>query len=76
MESGTRVRNPLFQPYREVQHLLKCLQGVPREVASGMLRSIQEQRGTPQDPVAWSDPDSWIAERLDGPEADLARGLE
>jgi restriction system protein len=33
---------------------------------------IQEQTGTPQNPVDWSEPDMWINERLKGEDAEIA----
>jgi restriction system protein len=40
-----------------------------------MLNAIKDQTGTPQSPVDWSDPDTWIEERLSGEHAVLARRL-
>jgi restriction system protein len=37
-----------------------------------MANAIWEQRGTPQNPVDWSDPDAWISERLTGEDAEMA----
>ncbi|WP_196780274.1 restriction endonuclease [Oceaniradius stylonematis] len=37
-----------------------------------MITAIHDQTGTPQNPVDWSDPDTWIAERLSGEHARLA----
>lgn len=38
-----------------------------------MMNAIYEQAGTPQSPVDWSDPNSWIDERLSGDLRALAR---
>jgi restriction system protein len=40
-----------------------------------MASAIDEQTGTPQNPVDWSDPDTWIAERLQGNDAQLAQHI-
>lgn len=70
-----RVRTPLFPLYSEVRHLLRILEGVPRAEVTSLVRAISEQTGTPQNPVDWSDPDQWIAERLSGDHEALARRI-
>lgn len=40
-----------------------------------MISDIMDQTGTPQNPVDWSDPDTWIAERLTGASAVLAKRI-
>jgi restriction system protein len=40
-----------------------------------MLADIDEQTGTPQSQVDWSDPDVWIPQRLQGSSAALARRI-
>jgi restriction system protein len=70
-----RVRTPLLPRYSEVQALLRILDGVPVQLFTGMFKSIWVQRGTPQRNVDWTDPDVWIAERLFGSEAELARHI-
>src|SRR2546428_13417476 len=67
-----QVRTPWFRPYSEVRILLTLLQEVPKTAVKSMASAIDEQTGTPQNPVDWSDPDSWIGERLEGNDAQLA----
>ena len=55
--------------------MLTILDGVPKSEVTGMMQAIREQTGTPQDPVDWSDPDSWIPERLTGEYAELAKRI-
>ncbi|MBU2552659.1 MAG: restriction endonuclease [Proteobacteria bacterium] len=50
-------------------------EGRPKAQATGMIQSIWSQTGTPQNPVDWSDPDSWIPERLSGDHAELAKRI-
>lgn len=69
------VRTPFFPLYSEVHHLLILLDGVPKPTVTGLIQSVHNQMGTPQDPVDWSDPDSWIPERLTGEEAVLAQRI-
>ena len=40
-----------------------------------MASAIDEQTGTPQNPLDWSDPDTWIGERLQGNDAQLAHHI-
>ena len=69
------VRTPLFPQYSEVKNLIKVWDGIPRSAVSGMLAAISEQTGTPQNPVNWTDPDTWISQRLKGEFAKLATAV-
>jgi restriction system protein len=71
-EHKNKVRTPHFPLYSTVRKMLTILQDVPKATLISMIRTIGEQTGTPQNPVDWSEPDTWISERLSGPEADLA----
>ena len=68
-----KVRTPLFPLYSEVGSLLNIWSGVNKSAVLAMINAIWEQTGTPQNPVDWSDPDSWISERLTGENQSLAR---
>ena len=74
-DSTHKVRTADFSLYSEVRQLLTILAGVPKKGVTQMVQAIWDQTGTPQNPVDWSDPDSWIAERLTGEDADLARKI-
>lgn len=74
-DNGTKVRTPFFPLYSTVRRLLTILEGVPKASVRGMRKAIHGQMGTPQKPVDWSDPDSWIDKRLSGDEAALARRI-
>lgn len=67
-----KVRTPIFPTYSDVRHLLRILPGVPKTDFTGMISEIMQQTGTPQNPVDWTDPDTWIAERLRDVSAELA----
>lgn len=69
------VRTPHFPLYSGVRHLLTLLDGRPKPTVTGMIQRVHQQMGTPQDPVDWSDPDTWIPERLTGDEAALAQRI-
>jgi restriction system protein len=70
-----RVRTPLFPPYSGVKHLLRLLPGIPKSQFRQMIQEVMDQTGTPKNPVDWTDPDSWIRERLHGTSAELARRI-
>jgi restriction system protein len=70
-----KVRTPLFPLYSEVRSLLPVLDGVEKGDVLELVKEILEHAGTPQDPVDWSDPDTWIGERLTGERQRLARAI-
>ena len=74
-ETEQRVRLPLFPRYREVRHLLQVWPGRPRKQVTGLQATLGELRGTPQNTVDWTDPDTWIPERLSGDDRDLADAI-
>ena len=74
-DTEQRVRTPLFPTYREVRQLLRIWPGRPRKQVTGMRATIAELRGTPQNTVDWTDPDTWIPERLSGDDRDLAAAI-
>jgi restriction system protein len=74
-EENLKVRTPWFRPYSDVRMLLELLQGVSITAVKSMMTAIDEQTGTPQNPVDWSDPDTWIAERLQGDDERLAQHI-
>lgn len=49
--------------------MMKAVSGYSVNSVSNMINAIQEQTGTPQNPVDWSEPDMWINERLKGEDA-------
>ena len=74
-ETGQRVRTPLFPRYREVRHLLQVWSGRPRKQVTGLQTTLAELRGTPQNTVDWTNPDTWITERLSGDDRELASAI-
>ncbi len=74
-EENFKVRTPWFRHYSDVRTLLTLLQGVSKAAVKSMVSALDEQTGTPQNPVDWSDPDTWIAERLHGNDAQLAQHI-
>jgi restriction system protein len=70
-----KVRTPHFPLYSTVRKLLAILPSVPQAILKSMIRTIDEQTGTPQNTVDWSEPGTWINERLSGEQANLARRI-
>ncbi len=67
-----KVRTPLFPTYAQAAALMKASTGTPPKAVRDMITAIHDQTGTPQNPVDWSDPDTWIIERLQGDHEALA----
>lgn len=67
-----KVRTPHFPRYSVVRHLLQIWAGVPKDLVRSLIQEVSEQMGSPQNPVDWSEPGSWIPERLSGEVRELA----
>ncbi len=74
-DANMRVRVPLFPVYSELRHLLRVWPGFARTQVTGLRATINELRGTPQRTVDWTDPASWIPERLQGEDRELAQAI-
>ena len=59
---------PGIPTYPEARAFLKAIDGIPYTTYRSMYDQILDQRGSPQENEDWSDPESWIPERLRGPE--------
>ena len=70
-----RVRVPFFPVYSELRHLLRVWPGCPRKQVTGLQSAINELRGTPQKTANWTDPATWIPERLKGGDRELAQAI-
>lgn len=74
-EDSRRVRIPLFPVYREVHHLLQVWPDYSRAQVTGLHSALVPLRGTPKNPVDWTDPDSWITARRKGDAQELAHDI-
>ena len=63
-DNSRQVRIPFFPVYDEVRHLLKIWPGCIKAHVTGLHSTLAQLRGTPQNPVTWTDPDTWIPEKL------------
>lgn len=69
------VRTPLFPLYAEVAALLRIFDGINKDQVRSLIKAVDEQTGTPQNTVDWSQPDLWIPERLHGADRQLAQRI-
>jgi restriction system protein len=67
-----KVITPLFPTYDQTRAMMNAVAGCSVKAVRNMITAIQEQTGTPQNPVDWSEPDNWIKERLSGEDAKIA----
>lgn len=72
-KSANIVQAPIFPTYADVGFAIRSLDGEPLRRVRDTMTAIYDQAGTPQSPVDWSDPDTWITERLTGDLQGLAR---
>ena len=74
-DTDLRVRVPYFPVYSEVRHLLRVWPGRPRKQVTGLRATIIELRGTRKSAVNWTDPATWVPERLKGSDRKLAQAI-
>ena len=63
---------PYLPRHATVRALLLIWNGKTIHTVRKLRKAIQSKIGTPQSPVDWSNPNSWINERLDGSDRELA----
>jgi restriction system protein len=73
-DNETKSLTPNLPIYANARHFLflRILAGVPYALYRSTYNAIWEQRGNPQETASWTDPDSWIPQRLHGDEQALA----
>lgn len=69
------VRTPLFPLYSDLKACMQAWEGESVQLVLDLHNRLMELTGTPQAPVDWTEPDSWIPERLSGDHERLARKL-
>lgn len=70
-----KARTPWFPTYSRARLLYQQMVGVPVEAYRSMDEAIGKRMGTPQSQVSWGDPNTWIDQRLQGKDRDLAHHL-
>ena len=61
-----RSLTPLLPTYKEARPFLRILGGQPYDLYRRTHDALWSQRGTPQEPMDWTDPDAWMPQRLRG----------
>ena len=74
-DEDRRVRIPLVPLHSEVRQLLRVWPGFAWKQITGFRATIAQLRGTPQENADWTDPDTWIPERLKGSDLELASAI-
>jgi restriction system protein len=69
------VKTPIFPTYTNTANLMKILDGGSVQQFKDMYNAVWDLRGTPQDTVDWSNPDDWIANKLQGENRLLAQKI-
>lgn len=75
MTTRKPVSVPWLPRYGDVRHLLRVWKGRRKTDITGFQRRLLALRGTPRNPVDWTDPDTWIPARLEGADRDLATAI-
>ncbi len=70
-----RVRVPLFPLYSEVRLVLQIWDGVERSQITRLHSTLKTLWGSPQAPEDWTNPDTWISQRLQGDDRKLAQSI-
>jgi len=69
------VKTPIYPIYDKTRAFMLALEGTPRVEYMAMRKTIWDLRGTTDANVDWSDPDTWIPERLSSHARHLAAHL-
>lgn len=69
------VSAPIYPTYSELRNAMTAFNGQSVKQVRDTIKAIFDQTGTPQNPVDWSDPDTWIQERLSGEHRVLAQRI-
>lgn len=74
-DDNLRARVPHFPVYSELRYLLRVWPGHPKGQVTGLQKTVRELGGTRKHSVDWTDPATWISERLDGSDRELAQAI-
>ena len=74
-DTQRRVQVPWLPTYREVRQLLGVWPRRSKALVVGLQRILDQLSGTPDNPMDWKDPDTWIPERLSGENRKLAHAI-
>ena len=62
-----------YPKYDQVRQVLEIWDGAPDDAVTRMQRELWAHKGTRKDQVDWTDPDTWIDERLQGQSREWAK---
>jgi hypothetical protein len=71
-DAAIKSLTPDLPIYSNARYFLQIMDGVPIALYRSMYSDIWGQRDNPQATASWTDPDSWIPQRLSGEEQALA----
>jgi restriction system protein len=66
---------PWLPTFSQLRGYLTGIDGIPVEDLESLETAIMGLRGTPQEPVSWENPQTWIEERLKGTDQSVARRI-
>jgi hypothetical protein len=66
---------PWLPTFSQLRGYLTAVEGIPVKALEALESAILKLRGTPQEPVSWESPETWIGQRLQGDEQALARQI-
>ena len=75
VDNTRRVRVEWLPAYPEMRRLLRVWLARRKTHITGLQSKLYGLRGTPQNPVDWKDPDTWIAKRVTGDDRKLADAI-
>ena len=64
---------PWLPTFSQLRGYLTAVEGIPVADLESLETAIMRLRGTPQEPVSWENPETWIDERLKGSDQTLAK---
>ena len=74
-DTNLRVRVPYYPVHSELRELLRVWPGRRRKQVTGLRAKIVELGGTRKQAVDWTDPGTWIPDRLVGDDRELAQAI-
>lgn len=74
-EFSSKLKTPMFPPYKNSKFMIQFLNGRNISDFKDMWDTFMNLKGTPQKSVNWSNPDEWIYERLSGVDRKFANEI-
>ena len=66
---------PWLLTFSQLRGYLSAVDGIPVADLESLEAAIKGLRGTPQEPVSWENPETWIEERLQGTDQSVAKRI-